>query len=81
MGPSATDNLVSIQARTLVVLGKADEAQKMIDAYPQFAQSAPILVAQADIAAYSGDASKALDLLKQAAQKDPHHPVIALFLR
>ena len=81
MGPTATDNLVSIQARTLVVLGKADEAQKVIDAYPQFAQSAPILVAQADIAAYSGDASKALDLLKQAAQKDAHHPVIALFLR
>ena len=81
IGPNPTQNEVSAQARSLVLLGNIEEAKKFIDSYPQFADTTSIFIAQADIAAYSGDSTLALDLLKKAAQKDSDNPVIALFLR
>ena len=72
---------ISNYVRSFVVLGKTEEAQKLLSEHPSFAGTAEILVAQADLAAYSGDSTKALELLKQAAQKNPNNPAIALFLR
>jgi tetratricopeptide (TPR) repeat protein len=81
LGSNPTKSTVGAQARSLVVLGKVEEAQKLLSAHPSFANTPEILVAQADIAAYSGDSTMALNLLKKAAQRNPSNPAVALFLR
>ena len=79
--PLVNSSTISTRIRMLVLLEKTDEAAKMIERYPEYANSAAFLVAKADLAAMSGDPTTALNYLKEAAQKDASHPAVALFLR
>jgi tetratricopeptide (TPR) repeat protein len=74
-------NTISTMARSLVILEKLDEAVALLDKNEEYAGDAAFLVARADIAAASGDSTAAINFLKKAAQRDPSHPAVALFLR
>ena len=75
------EGIISSRIRSFVILGKTEDAQNLLEQYPEYANTPQILIAQADLAAYSGDTTKALELLKQSAQRDPSNPAVALFLR
>ena len=80
--PALINNaIISTQIRTLVLMEKTEEASKMIEAYTEYANTAQFLVAKADLAAFTGDSTKAINYLKEAAKIDASHPAIALFLR
>jgi selenophosphate synthetase-related protein len=72
---------ISTKARSLVILEKLDEATTLLDNNKKYADSSSVLVARADIAAASGDPTAAINFLKKAAQRDPSHPAMALFLK
>ena len=78
---STDANSISTQARSLVILEKLDEATALLDQNKEYAEDPAFLVARADIAAASGDPTAAVNFLKKAAQRDPSHPAMALFLR
>jgi tetratricopeptide (TPR) repeat protein len=80
---SVMDNAstISTKARSLVILEKLDEATTLLDNNKKYADSSSVLVARADIAAASGDPTAAINFLKKAAQRDPSHPAMALFLK
>jgi len=81
LGPNPNEHTISAQVRSLVILGNIEEANTLLDAHPSFADTPAMLIAKADIAAYSGDSTMALNMLKEAAKRNPYNPAVALFLR